>query len=45
MDLDALRESLVGALVPISGPDSQSDGSYDYFAYLASPLPKSGNLQ
>ena len=25
--------------------DSRSGGSYDYFAYLASPLPKSGNLQ
>jgi Fic family protein len=39
MDLDKLRDSPVGALVPISGYDSRFDEEYDYFAYVPDPLP------
>jgi Fic family protein len=37
MDLDALRDSPVGQLVPISGTDA-IHGDFDYFAFLPSPL-------
>jgi Fic family protein len=39
MDLDALRNSPIGQLVPISGPDGRTGEYYEYFAYLADPLP------
>lgn len=41
MDLDALEKSPIGRLVPISGTDGRTGRSYDYFAYLADPLPDS----
>jgi Fic family protein len=44
MDLDALRGSPLGGLVPISGTDGRSGESYDYFAYLARPLPDAVEL-
>lgn len=40
MDIDALRSSPLGDLVPISGTDGRTGKHYDYFAYLANPLPK-----
>ncbi len=39
MDLDALSASPIGQLVPISGTDGRSGEHYDYYAYLAGPLP------
>ncbi len=39
VDLDALRGSPVGQLVPISGQDARY-GDYDYFAFLPKPLPE-----
>lgn len=44
MDLDAIRESPIGQLVPISGPDGRTGEHYEYFAYLATPLPRSIEL-
>lgn len=44
MDLDALRYSPIGRLVPISGTDSRTGEHYDYFAYLADALPESVDL-
>lgn len=44
MDLDALRNSPIGQLVPISGQDSRTGEQYDYFAYLAAELPASVEL-
>ena len=44
MDLDALRDSPIGELVPISGQDGRTGEHYDYFAYLAAPLPASIEL-
>ncbi len=44
MDLEGLRQSPIGRLVPISGPDGRTGEHYDYFAYLASPLPPSIEL-
>ena len=44
MDLDALRKSPIGQLVPITGTDGRSGAHYDYFAYLADPLPESVDL-
>lgn len=40
MDLDALRSSPIGQLVPIRGTDGRTNRPYDYFAYLADPLPE-----
>lgn len=39
MDLAALRNSPIGRLVPISGTDGRTGEHYEYFAYLADPLP------
>ena len=39
MDIEKLRKSPVGQLVPISGYDSRFDEQYDYFAYVPEPLP------
>ena len=44
MDLEALRDSPIGRLVPISGTDGRTGQHYDYFAYLAEPLPESVEL-
>ncbi len=44
MDLDALAKSPIGRLVPISGTDGRTGRHYDYFAYLADPLPQSVEL-
>ena len=44
MDLDALRDSPIGELVPISGQDGRTGEHYEYFAYLAAPLPASIEL-
>lgn len=40
MDVDALRESPLGKLVPISGYDPRFREQYDYFAYVPDPLPR-----
>lgn len=39
MDLDRLRDSPIGRLVPIAGYDSRFNEHYDYFAYVPDPLP------
>ncbi len=39
MELDKLRSSPIGQLVPISGYDSRFGEQYDYFAYVPAPLP------
>ncbi len=44
MDLDALRGSPIGRLIPISGTDGRTGRRYDYFAYLADPMPASIDL-
>lgn len=41
MDLDALRGSPIGQLVPISGSDGRTGEHYDYFAYLPAALSRS----
>jgi Fic family protein len=43
MDLDALGVSPIGRLVPISGSD-RAGRPYEYWAYLADPLPRSLTL-
>lgn len=42
--IDALRDSPIGELVPISGQDGRTGEHYEYFAYLAAPLPASIEL-
>jgi Fic family protein len=44
MDVDKLRSSPIGQLVPISGYDSRFGEQYDYFAYVPDPLPAQLNL-
>ncbi|MGD9571977.1 MAG: Fic family protein [Thermoleophilia bacterium] len=44
MDLSALRASPIGQLIPISGTDGRNGSHYDYFAFLADPLPSSVDL-
>ena len=44
VDLDALRQSPIGRLVPISGTDGRTGRHYEYLAFLASPLPASVDL-
>lgn len=44
MDLAALRGSPLGRLVPTSGTDGRTGEHYEYFAYLANPLPESVDL-
>ncbi len=43
MDVDALRASPVGQLVPIEGHDQQGK-EFSYFAFLPSPLPNEVHL-
>jgi Fic family protein len=45
VDLEALRNSPIGQLVPIAGTDGRTGKHYHYFAYLADPLPSSVELQ
>jgi Fic family protein len=44
MDVDKLRRSPIGQLVPISGYDSRFAEQYNYFAYVPDPLPAELNL-
>ncbi|MCB9011935.1 MAG: Fic family protein [Actinobacteria bacterium] len=44
MDLDALRGSPIGRLVPISGVDGRTGDSYDAFAFLPEALPREVDL-
>lgn len=44
MNLDALKNSPIGQLVPITGTDGRNGRAFDYFAYLADPLPESVSL-
>ncbi len=44
MDLDALRASPIGQLVPIAGNDRRR-GEFSYFAYVPDPLPAPDDLQ
>jgi Fic family protein len=44
VDLEALRGSPIGQLVPISGTDGRGGQHYEYFAFLADPLPASVDL-
>jgi Fic family protein len=44
MDIERLRASPIGQLVPISGTDGRTGAHYDSFAYLADPLPESVEL-
>jgi Fic family protein len=44
VDIDSLKQSPIGQLVPISGTDGRSGHHYQYFAYLADPLPSSVDL-
>lgn len=39
MDVDAIRESPVGRLVPITGTDPRDGAHYDHWAFLPDPLP------
>lgn len=44
MDLEALRRSPTGQLVPISGTDGRTGLHFDAFAFLADPLPREVGL-
>jgi Fic family protein len=44
MDIERLRGSPIGQLVPISGTDGRTGAHYASFAYLADPLPESVEL-
>ena len=44
VDLDALRNSPVGDLVPISGSDGRTGAHYEHLAYLARAMPRSVDL-
>jgi len=37
VDLERLRASPIGSLVPISGSDQRTGENYNYFAYLPAP--------
>jgi Fic family protein len=45
MDLEALRGSPIGDLVPISGTDGRTGEYYDQLAYLATSLPDAVELE
>jgi Fic family protein len=45
MDLDALRDSPVGRLVPITGTDGRRGEIYAYEAFLPDPLPRMVELR
>ena len=44
MDVEALRESPIGQLVPISGTDGRTGLHYEASAFLAAPLPSNVEL-
>jgi Fic family protein len=44
MDLESLSRSPIGRLVPIAGTDGRTGQRYEYFAFLADPLPDSVDL-
>jgi Fic family protein len=44
VDVHALQASPIGQLVPISGTDGRTGRPYDYWAFLADPLPRSIQL-
>jgi Fic family protein len=44
VDIEALKASPIGELIPISGTDGRSGQHYSYWAYLAAPLPESVEL-
>ncbi|MGV0872409.1 Fic family protein [Mycolicibacterium sp. XJ879] len=44
MELEAVRASPIGELVPISGTDPRSMEEWHYWAYLPIPLPAAPNL-
>lgn len=44
MDVEALRESPIGQLVPISGTDPRTAKPWSYWAYLANPIPDAPNI-
>jgi Fic family protein len=44
MDLESLSRSPIGRLVPIAGTDGRTGQRYEYFAFLADPLPESVDL-
>ena len=39
MDIDALRDSPVGELLPIEGTDPRTMREYHHYAFLPAPLP------
>lgn len=45
MDLDALRASPIGELIPITGSDERTGEHYNHWAYLAAPLPRDVSLR
>lgn len=45
MDVDKLRGSPIGKLVPISGYDPRFKEDYDYLAYVPDPLPAELHLE
>jgi cell filamentation protein, protein adenylyltransferase len=40
MDLEAIRDSPIGTLVPISGTDPRTGQAYEHMAFLPAPLPE-----
>lgn len=44
MDVEALRKSPIGQLVPINGHDPRIGDNYEYFAYVPDPLPAAFDL-
>ena len=44
MDVDLLRESPIGQVVPISGLDQRTGESYQHWAYMPDPLPETVSL-
>ena len=38
------KASPIGQLIPITGTDGRTGQNYDYFAYLAGPLPEAVEL-
>lgn len=44
MDIEALRNSPVGSLVPIAGVDPRTQKKYDHFAFLPHSLPQEVDL-
>lgn len=45
MDIEALRDSPIGQLVPIRGHDPRLGEEYEYVAYVPDPLPSNLELK